>query len=137
MPKRCFIPPENVLTALLAHAHGIRQIEQRLHLLAALRRWSPMPFSTAMWSSRSQRRDPRIDAEVLRQITQPAPQLLRLGEHVDTVENDRPRVRLLQRRDRAHQRRLARAVGAEQPEQSAPDREIYSIEGANTVTICL
>jgi hypothetical protein len=83
-----------------------------------------------------QRRDARIDAEVLRQIAQPAPQLLRLGQHVETVEDDRPLVRLLQSRDRAHQRRLPRPVGSEKPEQPAPDRQVHPVEGAHAIAVC-
>ena len=77
----------------------------------------------------------RIDAEVLRQIAEPAPQLARIGEDVEAVEDDRPRVRLLQRGDGAHQRRLAGAVRPEQPEQPLADLEAHVIERADAVGI--
>ena len=121
---------------LVAHLVEVGQLEQRVHLLPP-RPLVADPLQHRDVVEQEQRRDARIDAEVLRQIAQPAPQLLRLGQHVEAVEHDRPLVRLLQSRDRAHQRRLPRAVGSEEPEQSAPDREIHPVEGAHAVAVGL
>ena len=57
--------------------------------------------------------------------------------HVEIAEMDRPLVRLLQRGDGAHERRLARAIRAEETEESLPDVERDVIERADTVGIGL
>jgi hypothetical protein len=64
-----------------------------------------------------------VDAEVLRQIAETAAERVGLGDDVGVAEEDAPRGRLRDRRDHLHQRRLARAVGAEEPEDAAVDRE--------------
>ena len=80
--------------------------------------------------------DPRIDAEVLRQVAQRAAQRVGIREHVDVAEADRALRRDLQRRDAAHQRRLAGAVRAQQPEHAArAPRGIIAVEGARAVRI--
>ena len=57
----------------------------------------------------------RIDAELLRQVAERLAHVVLLRQHVDVAERGSlPAVRLLQRGEDAHQRRLAGAVRAEQ-----------------------
>ena len=53
------------------------------------------------------------------------------------AEADRPAVRLLQRRDDAHQRRLAGAVGAEQAIHAGRNREGDVLQGLHAVGVGL
>ena len=65
----------------------------------------------------------RVEAELLRQVAENLSDVVRLREHVDVAEADGARVGLLQRGDGPHQRRLACAVGPEQPEHAGGDLE--------------
>ena len=80
---------------------------------------------------------PGIHAELLRQIAKPPAMTHRVGENRRTVERDRALVGLLQCRQRAHQRRLAGAVGSEQSEQAAVDIEGDAAHGVHAVFIGL
>src|SRR6185437_6982303 len=83
------------------------------------------------------RADLGIHAELLRQVTQHAPCRGFVGQHVDVAEPDTAFVRVLQGRDRAHQRRLSRAVRAEQSEHPVRDVQRYTVERTHTVRIGL
>jgi hypothetical protein len=63
----------------------------------------------------------RIHAELLRQVAEDLPHFIFLGQHVQPVEVDAARVRVLQSGDGAHQRTLARTVRAEQAEHVVAD----------------
>jgi hypothetical protein len=58
--------------------------------------------------------DAWIDAEILGQVAERAPQFLRLGDDVDSSEVDGALGRRLQRGDGPRQRRLAGAVRTEE-----------------------
>ena len=81
------------------------------------------------------RGDARINAEILRQIAKPFPQLLRLGKYIEIAEPDRAIGGGLQRRDGAHQSRFASAIWPKQPVHSARDRQIHIIKRACSVCI--
>ena len=69
----------------------------------------------------------RIDTELLRQIAEHLADLVLLIEDIEVVKEDCPRIRVLQRRDRAHERAFASAVRAEQTEHVIADcqREVF------------
>ena len=86
----------------------------------------PNAFERADVFEELDRREMRIDAEVLREIAERAAQLVwRFGD-VASVEADRPAGGPRYRREHPHQRRFSSAVGAEQPENPGlePQREI-------------
>ena len=60
-----------------------------------------------------------------------------LAKDVDVAERDRAGVGLLQRGDRAHQRRLARAVRPEQSEHAGRNRERYVLQRLDAVRVRL
>jgi hypothetical protein len=62
-----------------------------------------------------QRRQSGIDAEILGQVAQSSTMRRCILENRFAVEQASPRIRRLQRRENPHQRRLAGAVGSEQP----------------------
>jgi hypothetical protein len=79
----------------------------------------------------------RIDAELLRQVTEHAPDVVLLAKHVDVAERDGAGVGFLQRGDGAHQRRLAGAVRAEETEHAGRNRERDVLESFDAVRIGL
>ena len=81
--------------------------------------------------------DAGINPEVLRQVAERPAQLVRLGEDIDVAEFDRARGRLLQRRDGAHERRFAGAVGAEQAVHPARDRQADVVESDRAVSVSM
>src|SRR5690606_18948511 len=60
----------------------------------------------------------RVNAEILRQVSQAGPQGCWLRQYIQPVEVDAAAVRQLQRCDGAHQRRFAGAVRAQQSEHA-------------------
>src|ERR1700722_13670468 len=58
----------------------------------------------------------RIDAEILREVSERAAQRVGRCYGVNAVEPNRPAAGLRHRRQHAHQRRFSRAVRAEEPE---------------------
>ena len=80
-------------------------------------------------------RHARINAEILRQIAQRRAQFLGVGDDVDITETDGPGGRRLQRRDAAHQRRFAGAVGPEQPEHAGGNCQADIIERTRAIGI--
>src|SRR6185437_704485 len=78
-----------------------------------------------------------IHAEFLRQVTQHAPRGRLVGQHVDLAELDAAFVCILQRRDGAHQRGLAGAIRAEQPEHPVRDVQRDVVQRADAVRIGL
>src|SRR5688500_693310 len=84
----------------------------------------------------------RILPELLRKVTERLAHAVLLAEHVDRLarwiaEVDRACVGLLQRGDRAHQRGLAGAVRAEQPEHPGWDRQRDVVERAHAAGVAL
>lgn len=77
----------------------------------------------------------RIHAELLGQIAECLPDLVLLAQHVELAQVDGAFVRILKRRDHAHQRRLSSAVRPEQPEHAGGDGEADISEGAHAVRI--
>src|SRR4030095_16265034 len=73
-------------------------------------------------------REVRIEAELLRQIAELAPDELRILERVGAVERDLTGGRLEQAGDDAHERRLARAVRTEESEHSGRHGEAHALE---------
>ena len=61
-----------------------------------------------------------VDAEFLGQVAQDAPHGGLVLEDIEAVQADRPRIRLLEGGDGAHERALARAIGPQ--EGSTPTR---------------
>src|SRR5688572_15912454 len=80
-------------------------------------------------------RDLRVDAEILRQIAEPMAQASRIGDDIESVENDRPFVRFLKRGNGAHERRLAGAIRPEKTEETFADFKVDVVECANAVRI--
>ena len=83
------------------------------------------------------RRRARERAELLRQIAQLAAQGRRLREHVQAVEMNAAGIRRLQRRQGAHERGFARAVGPEQTEHAGRNVQADVVEGAHSVGVGL
>ena len=65
----------------------------------------------------------RINTEFLRQVAQRLANRVLFFQNVDPIQKDRPAVRLLQGRNGAHQRALARAVRPQQAEHVVADGE--------------
>jgi hypothetical protein len=78
-----------------------------------------------------------VEAELLREVAELAAELGLLFEHVDVAEADAAAVGVLQGGDRAHERRLAGAVGAEQAEHAGGDREVDALQRAHAVGVGL
>ena len=120
----------------LAHAAGetaqrprpcVREVESfQQHRDAGAQLAPPDAFQRADVFEELDRREMRIDAEVLREIAERAAKLVGRFGDVASVEADRPAAGPRYRREHAHQRRFSRAVGAEQPQNSGlePHREI-------------
>ena len=83
----------------------------------------------------SMRGDAWVHAEVLRQVAKGATQCVGTREHVEIAETDRTLRGDLQRRDAAHQRRLARAVGAEQAEHASRYLQRDAVERTRAVGV--
>ena len=81
--------------------------------------------------------DARINAEILRQITQHRPDPVRLGADIDTLEMNRAAIGRLQRGNRAHQRRLAGPVGPQQPEHPGRNGQADIIQRPNVIAVSL
>jgi hypothetical protein len=79
----------------------------------------------------------RIEAELLRQISERPPHGVFVAKHIDVAEAHRAGVGLLQRGKDAHQRRLTGAVRAEEAEHSARDRQGDAVQGAGAVVVRL
>ena len=79
--------------------------------------------------------NPRIDIEVLGQVTEEGAQLFRFAHHVNLTKADASGGRRLQRGDAPHQRGLPGAVGAEQAEHAFGDGEGSVIERPGPVGI--
>src|SRR5205823_9861053 len=62
----------------------------------------------------------RVNAEVLRKITQHCSQAIRRAENVHAIPSHRAARRLGDRSENAHKRRFARAIGPEQAKDSWP-----------------
>src|SRR5215212_8122431 len=77
----------------------------------------------------------RVHAEILWQISEGAPKLLRLGDDVDITESNCSFRWGLQRRDGTHQCRLARAVRAEQPVHASWNGERHVIESTRSIRV--
>ena len=79
----------------------------------------------------------RIGSDLLRQVTQAPPEMIRVRQHVHAVEADASGIGRLQGRERAHQAALARAVGAEQSIHPRLNMQVHAIEGAHSVAVGL
>ena len=121
---------------LLAHVPEVRLAQQGLDGRAALLGVG-QPLEDGEVVQELDGGDARVHAEVLRQVAELAAHGIGVREHVDAVEGHAARVRVLQRRDRPHQRRLARPVGAEKPEHADPDVEADPVQGAHAVRVGL
>jgi hypothetical protein len=101
-----------------------KELEQVLDAGAQRAPWDA--FERADVFEKLNRREMRIDAEVLRQIPERATQRVGRLRDVASVESDRSAAGLRDRGEHTHQRRLPGAVGAEQPENAGlePQREI-------------
>src|SRR5205085_11867285 len=107
---------------LLANRGEVRALEQRVDdALALLRARDALEAREVVEHLR--RGDFRIDAELLRQVSEERPDLALLLQYVDRVERRRAAIGLLQRRERSHERGLPRAVGPEEAEHPRVDRE--------------
>src|SRR5579862_1511791 len=107
---------------LVAMVPEIRLAEQRVDDIAAFTR---VFEALELRKVREQRfgRNLRVKAEFLRQIAKQASHFVLLPQHVDAVERRLAAVRFLQCGQGAHQRRLARAVWAQQTEHALWDRQ--------------
>jgi hypothetical protein len=79
----------------------------------------------------------RVDAELLREIAEGATHAVLLAQDVDVAQHDGASVGLLERGDRAHERRLAGAVGSEEAIHPARNVERDVAEGAHAVGVGL
>ena len=82
-------------------------------------------------------RDLRIQPELLRQIAEQLADFVFLPQHVDAVEARGAAVGLLQRGQRAHERGLAGAVGAEQSEHALGNGQRDVLQRLRPVGIAL
>ena len=76
-----------------------------------------------------------IDSEILREVAERAPELIGMGEDVDVAEADAALGRDLQRRHRAHQGRLARAVRPEEAVHAARNGQGHVVQRAGAVRV--
>jgi hypothetical protein len=81
--------------------------------------------------------DPRIDPEFLRQIAEHASRRRFVGKHIEVAEADASGICILQRRDGAHQCRLAGAIGAEKAEKAGRDGERNVLQRFDAVGVGL
>src|SRR6185369_15492414 len=76
-----------------------------------------------------------VEAEVLRQVAEPAAQRLRVGQDVRAVQLDAARGRLEEAGEDPHEGGLAGAVGSEQAEHPGRDVEIDSLQGRHRARV--
>ena len=93
------------------------------------------PFHAREVVERDFGRKVRIETELLRQVAQHSTQSVGLVQCVDLTEADSAAVWELERRNGAHQRRLAGTVGAKKPEHPGLDREADAVEGPNAIRV--
>ena len=133
MPKRCRMPPRSPRWALRT-SHRLTWRSK----VSTVSRRSPrpaMPFSTARCVQHVGGRHARVDAEVLRQVTQRGARSPRAARARDVAEADGAAGGHLQRRQAAHEAALAGAVGAEQAEHAGRDLERHVVERAHAVRV--
>ena len=80
---------------------------------------------------------PRIHPKILRQVPQRLAQLFLVPQNIQRAQENRPAVRVLQRRNRPHQRRLPRPVRPQQPIQPARNRQTHIVESAHAPLVNL
>ncbi len=83
------------------------------------------------------RGDARVNAEVLREITEAAAKLVFLAEDVKVAQADGACVGLLQGGDGAHERSFSSTIGAEEPIHALGNIERDAIEGFDAIRIGL
>ena len=120
----------------LARVPQVGLLEQRVHEIASLAAVRHA-FQFREVIEHSLGAQIRVEAELLRQVAENLSDVVGLGEHVDVAEANGARVRLLQRGDGAHQRRLPCAVGAEQAEHAGGYVERDVLQRANAVGVRL
>ena len=109
------MPPGKSAEPAFAHVPQVHLLQQRLdQRLALAARNDTLEYREVLEHRLS--RDPRIHSESLWQIAEQASGRRLVGQHVEFVQADAAGVRVLQRRDGAHESRLAGAIRAEQAE---------------------
>jgi hypothetical protein len=121
---------------LLAHRREVGALEERVDRgLARLRvREALQPREVVEHLGRGHL---GIDAELLGKIAEEPAHAILVAQHVDVVEGRRSAIGLLQRGERAHEGRLARAVRAEEAEHPGRDGERHVVEGLDAIGIAL
>ena len=121
---------------LLAHLVEIASPQHRFHHVLALARVGDALEQRDV-GEHVLRRNARIDAEVLRQISKPPPHLVLLPQHIDLAQADAAGVGLLQGSESSHQGGLARAVRSQQAIHATRDFQRDIVERLHPVGIGL
>jgi hypothetical protein len=112
---------------------GVDEVEALEQLLAAaLGRCAALAVEAAHHHEVLEAREVLVDRRVLAGEADPAAQLDGVAHDVEAGHEDRAGIGPQQRGEHAHRRRLARAVGAEEPEHAAGwGFEVDAVEGAD------
>jgi len=113
-----------------AHLVEVGPLQQRMHLLAP-RSGRTDALQHGQVIEQLLGREPRVDAELLRQVAQHAPQPVRLCEDIHALEGYAAAAGALQGGDDAHQRGLARPVRPEQAVDAARHVEVDVVQRAH------
>ena len=119
---------------LLAHCPQIGLLEKSLHRIASFA-GSRDAFEHRHMIEHRISRDARINAEILRQITQNAAKFLGLCNDVDVAKPDIAAGRCLQRCNAAHESRFAGAVRSQQAEHAAGNFQAHLVDSADAAAI--
>jgi hypothetical protein len=130
------MPPEKVPSFLLADVVEVDALQQGVDRFLP-RATLGDPLQDREVVEHRLRRDFRVNAELLREVAEEVADVVLLAEDVELAEARRAGVRLLQRGQRAHERRLAGAVRSEQAEHAGGDGEGDAVERADAVRIGL